>query len=544
MPWGEIMAKNRNKTHKENINQYVSEYRQKYTNNKKVIDGLYIMLDETKRGIQTTYSEGTLISIIERKKKEQEYIIKYLRKNMNTKYKNALLKRYTEKQKQEQITKDLKRNVNNKYRKRTVAKYKGINQINDSKPNELVKSSRLGDYIKNPIYKDKEIIIETNIVNKYVADVIETRPEQKTTKKPVTTILDSIRTRKNKIKEFPGAKVVFDGIYKIIYEGNEIFSEPIDDVLLEYNYSTKNAKNNINIIRMLERFDEKNRSNLCNKYRNGELKVYYDLLQYSRLQENSFVTKQMTKIAKQDAKHNKSVTIYKENKINKFKTGLTAVAAAALVAIGSLWGASKLSKNKYTNNKNVTSVEATTENDIESVTELSYAKVENVTETEVESATEVKKTETTEAKKVEEKQEIKQDAKPQQKIETTKQEVKTQPKIEEEKELKFGDTIQLDNVDLYYTSLDEQPTGNTQYLDGYCTPVLAAVIYNDQVIDEIDGNSVSLTELEKSCKEKYGDSVKISVNFNYYDKDGNMETEYLGWVDLDEVQAKSKVLTR
>lgn len=544
MPWGEIMAKNRNKTHKENINQYVSEYRQKYTNNKKVIDGLYIMLDETKRGIQTTYSEETLISIIERKKKEQEYIIKYLRKNMNTKYKNALLKRYTEKQKQEQITKDLKRNVNNKYRKRTVAKYKGINQINDSKPNELVKSSRLGDYIKNPIYKDKEIIIETNIVNKYVADVIETRPEQKTTKKPVTTILDSIRTRKNKIKEFPGAKVVFDGIYKIIYEGNEIFSEPIDDVLLEYNYSTKNAKNNINIIRMLERFDEKNRSNLCNKYRNGELKVYYDLLQYSRLQENSFVTKQMEKIAKQDAKHNKSVTIYKENKINKFKTGLTAVAAAALVAIGSLWGASKLNKNKYTNNKNVTSVEATTENDIESVTELSYAKVENVTETEVESATEVKKTETTEAKKVEVKQEIKQDAKPQQKIETTKQEVKTQPKIEEEKELKFGDTIQLDNVDLYYTSLDEQPTGNTQYLDGYCTPVLAAVIYNDQVIDEIDGNSVSLTELEKSCKEKYGDSVKISVNFNYYDKDGNMETEYLGWVDLDEVQAKSKVLTR
>lgn len=544
MPWGEIMAKNRNKTHKENINQYVSEYRQKYTNNKKVIDGLYIMLDETKRGIQTTYSEETLISIIERKKKEQEYIIKYLRKNMNTKYKNALLKRYTEKQKQEQITKDLKRNVNNKYRKRTVAKYKGINQINDSKPNELVKSSRLGDYIKNPIYKDKEIIIETNIVNKYVADVIETRPEQKTTKKPVTTILDSIRTRKNRIKEFPGAKVVFDGIYKIIYEGNEIFSEPIDDVLLEYNYSTKNAKNNINIIRMLERFDEKNRSNLCNKYRNGELKVYYDLLQYSRLQENSFVTKQMEKIAKQDAKHNKSVTIYKENKINKFKTGLTAVAAAALVAIGSLWGASKLNKNKYTNNKNVTSVEATTENDIESVTELSYAKVENVTETEVESATEVKKTETTEAKKVEVKQEIKQDAKPQQKIETTKQEVKTQPKIEEEKELKFGDTIQLDNVDLYYTSLDEQPTGNTQYLDGYCTPVLAAVIYNDQVIDEIDGNSVSLTELEKSCKEKYGDSVKISVNFNYYDKDGNMETEYLGWVDLDEVQAKSKVLTR
>lgn len=543
MPWGEIMAKNRNKTHKENINQYVSEYRQKYTNNKKVIDGLYIMLDETKRGIQTTYSEETLISIIERKKKEQEYIIKYLRKNMNTKYKNALLKRYTEKQKQEQITKDLKRNVNNKYRKRTVAKYKGINQINDSKPNELVKSSRLGDYIKNPIYKDKEIIIETNIVNKYVADVIETRPEQKTTKKPVTTILDSIRTRKNKIKEFPGAKVVFDGIYKIIYEGNEIFSEPIDDVLLEYNYSTKNAKNNINIIRMLERFDEKNRSNLCNKYRNGELKVYYDLLQYSRLQENSFVTKQMTKIAKQDAKHNKSVTIYKENKINKFKTGLTAVAAAALVAIGSLWGASKLNKNKYTNNKNVASVEATTENDIESVTELSYAKVENVTETEVESATEVKKTETTEAKKVEVKQEIKQDAKPQQKIETTKQEVKIQPKIEE-KELKFGDTIQLDNVDLYYTSLDEQPTGNTQYLDGYCTPVLAAVIYNDQVIDEIDGNSVSLTELEKSCKEKYGDSVKISVNFNYYDKDGNMETEYLGWVDLDEVQAKSKVLTR
>lgn len=544
MPWGEIMAKNRNKTHKENINQYVSEYRQKYTNNKKVIDGLYIMLDETKRGIQTTYSEETLISIIERKKKEQEYIIKYLRKNMNTKYKNALLKKYTEKQKQEQITKDLKRNVNNKYRKRTVAKYKGINQINDSKPNELVKSSRLGDYIKNPIYKDKEIIIETNIVNKYVADVIETRPEQKTTKKPVTTILDSIRTRKNKIKEFPGAKVVFDGIYKIIYEGNEIFSEPIDDVLLEYNYSTKNAKNNINIIRMLERFDEKNRSNLCNKYRNGELKVYYDLLQYSRLQENSFVTKQMAKIAKQDAKHNKNVTIYKENKINKFKTGLTAVAAAALVAIGSLWGASKLSKNKYTNNKNVASVEATTENDIESVTELSYAKVESATETKVESETEVKKIETTEAKKVEVKQETKQDAKPQQKIETTKQEVKTQPIIEEEKELKFGDTIQLDNVDLYYTSLDEQPTGNTQYLDGYCTPVLAAVIYNDQVIDEIDGNSVSLTELEKSCKEKYGDSVKISVNFNYYDKDGNMETEYLGWVDLDEVQAKSKVLTR
>ena len=507
MPWGEIMAKNmnkyKNKTQKNDINQYIYEYRNKYTDNKKVLDGLYIMLDETKKGIQTKYTEDIILGAIERKKQEQEQIVKYLRKNINT-----------------------------KYRKKTLAKYKDNTPKKEKQPTttEIVKTSKIGVYIKNPIINDKEIIIETNIVNKYVSDIVETKIEPKAKSRNVATVLDSLRARRNKIKEFTGAKVVFDGVYKIIYEGQTIFSEPIDDVLLDYNYSESNAKNNINIIRMLERFDEKNNSNLCNKYRNGELKVYYDLLQYARVQDDKSITKQITKIAKKEAKNNNNVTVYRENKFNKFKIGVSAIAAAALVALGSFSLANKLGKNKTVANSRNASIEYMADNDVEelsTVSNTSEAITEATTQMTTESTTEI----TTEAiaEAITEAAETKVEP-----VIEVKEEVESQPIIEENNEfdLKIGDTLSLGDVDLYYTSTDEVAVGNASYLDGYTLQVsLFSVVYKGECIAVISDSSKTSAELEKEYKEKYGDDIEIKVNGAAINPEGNVYANYLGWID-------------
>ena len=518
MPWGEIMAKNmnkyKNKTQKNDINQYIYEYRNKYTDNKKVLDGLYIMLDETKKGIQTKYTEDIILGAIERKKQEQEQIVKYLRKNINT-----------------------------KYRKKTLAKYKDNTPKEEKQPTttEIVKTSKIGNYIKNPIINDKEIIIETNIVNKYVSDIVETKIEPKAKSRNVATVLDSLRARKNKIKEFTGAKVVFDGVYKIIYEGQTIFSEPIDDVLLDYNYSESNAKNNINIIRMLERFDEKNNSNLCNKYRNGELKVYYDLLQYARVQDDKSITKQITKIAKKEAKKNNNVTVYKENRFNKFKVGVSAIAAAALVALGSFGLANKFGKNKTVANSRNASIEYMADNDVEELSTVSNTS-EAITEATTQMTTEATTEITTEAiaEAITEAAETKVEP-----VIEVKEEVNSQPTVEENNEfdLKIGDTLSLGDVDLYYTSTDEVAVGNASYLDGYTLQVsLFSVVYKGECIAVISDSSKTSAELEKEYKEKYGDDIEIKVNGAAINPEGNVYANYLGWTDESELQQKCKVL--
>ena len=59
------------------------------------------------------------------------------------------------------------------------------------------------------------------------------------------------------------------------------------------------------------------------------------------------------------------------------------------------------------------------------------------------------------------------------------------------------------------------------------------LVYND---------SIDIDELEKICKEKYGDDVKISINFDLVDEDGNVVTEHVGWVNSSDVLSKGKVL--
>ena len=60
----------------------------------------------------------------------------------------------------------------------------------------------------------------------------------------------------------------------------------------------------------------------------------------------------------------------------------------------------------------------------------------------------------------------------------------------------------------------------------------------------VNNDSLDINALESICKEKYGDSFKIFVNPNELDKDGNLVTKNVGWVPLEQLQSKGKVLKR
>ena len=71
---------------------------------------------------------------------------------------------------------------------------------------------------------------------------------------------------------------------------------------------------------------------------------------------------------------------------------------------------------------------------------------------------------------------------------------------------------------------------------------MISVVYKNQVMELVYNDSINLDELNKICKEKYGDDVKISVNFDLVDTDGNVVTKYVGWVNGEDTQNAVKVL--
>ena len=449
-----------------------NEYIEKYNKNKEVLDKLNILLEKNENGNYDEFSKETIISAIKEIEKEQEFYINQIRKNMYSKYKKKM----------------------NSFRK-----------------NALIQP----EFIDN----GDEIIIQANSIDEYVSDVEENNEDIFKDDAP-TEILTSddaeTEVLKSNIIEFKDAKIVFDGSYKLIYDGGKEFVEPISDILLEYNSNSKESSNNVNIVRMLEKFDEINNSNLCERYKNNDIEVCYDLKKLSKTKEDKILAKNIEKIAKKEAKTNNKVIINKENKLNRIKAGITATIAASLLLIGGLQ-IGKLSKNKTVDDFNNTYTESTTE---EKQEETTVSNVE-VDTREYENLTTDKETE------VKEKEEIQEEA-------------ILEP---EETDIKIGDTIELENTDLYYSSTDQSPKGNTNKLKGYnYKATTISVVYENKVMELVYNDSISLSELEKVCKEKYGEDVKISVNFDVVDTEGNVVSNYVGWVNSSDVKIKSKVL--
>ena len=112
-----------------------------------------------------------------------------------------------------------------------------------------------------------------------------------------------------------------------------------------------------------------------------------------------------------------------------------------------------------------------------------------------------------------------------------------------EESLKIGDTVTFNNVDLYYASTDEEANGNTSDLTDYKYKATAiSVVHDNQVMNLVYNDSISLDELDKVCKNKYGDDYKISINFDLVDDEDNVITESVGWVNCDDAKAAKLVL--
>lgn len=554
------MAKNSRKITKKRINipyDYKSKNKIRYKDNIEVLKRLYEELNNN----SSLYSKEDIKNAIDKVSKEQEYLHNWINTNHFKRTRKRTLAKYKKNKENEQNNNEQKTNVEySKYMNFVMGNNKNTTDTEEKEHLSFIEAARKemaknqpneeffkNDSNDNDINTDlEEIVVDLDEVDNYVKGI----------EKPVYTAFDSIKTREKSIRHYEGAKVKFDGVYKIVCDGQTMYSLPIDDELLYDDFNNKNLKNNTNIVKMLEMFDKEKNSDLAIRYNNGELPVEYNLHLFEQLKEDEYTTKQIKKIAKLDAKNNENVTIYEKKRINKFKAGLTGVVAAGLVLFGGLGLNYKLNKNrqsiKNTQIETITedvSIEESTEN-YSQVTENKKEEpviiLESNMDNKSESTTEVisKTVEVNEVK--EEKKETKIETKKEaESVKETKEVVKNDEEeiIEEDNSLRIGDSYKLENTDLYYSSTDENPRGNTKDLNNYDYKAgIIAVVYKNQVLEIINNDSISLTELDKVCKEKYGDDIKLFVNFDLIDSEGNVITEHIGWVNSRDINEKSKVL--
>ena len=535
-----------NKVDNYNNDLTTEEYRNQFNNNKFTLDGLYRNLENTKKGLDTGYSLDELIKYIESIEKQQEFLAKKLKKSIYKRFrKKSLLK--------EQI------------REQKVLQSKSIEKepVKTTKDDEMKAPAVImpKKKIEHSIGK-KEIVVGTYFVNNYISDVEDKLPKIEETKKEIVPVevKEIVPTR-----EFPDARIVFDGVYKVKNCGETIYQEPIDDVLLEHNYNDKKSKNNANIVKMLNNFDEIYNSNLSERYKNNDIDVHYDLVKYDRLQDEIETTKSIEYVAKREAKNNDRVVIHKKNKISKLKVGISAIAAAALLVVGGMGVMSKLHKNKKSDKSTKSNIEYAVDNNLETVNSVpdtevvepiteNVASVEDVkvvkttTEATTEATTEEVTEATTEATIEEISIEVNNDIKI---VEPDEEEVTEPVVIENEvkeiednqSDIRIGDVVMFNDAPLYYSSVDPAPAGNTCYLDNPdCRVNMIAIVYQGTPVEVITDENASVEEIQNMCEEKYGDDIQVFINSDVIDENENTTISNLGWVDVTDDNAKSKVL--
>ena len=415
------------------------------------------------------------------KKTEDNIIIEESIKNIN--------------KEQDILSKNIRKDIYSSFSKNTELFGNSIKKKEKMKKKEIV------------IDRDNVVITKVEEIKDEPIKVINITGEEDKKCDDITEVL-----KKKLVSE---SELEFDGKYKLIYNnGIGYFEEELNEILCEHNLEVGNVDFNFNISKLLKDFDNKNNTNLNKRYKDNELVVEYDLNKLKK--KDKKYLKQMRKIAKMEAKHNDNVII-KDDRSLRFKTGLACVAAAGLLLLGGM-GIKNLNKNSSNNstNSNTYTTEASTNIEVSTIKEdsniLKAVAKERYTR----------------------------------KVLKNKTNEKVTNNASSDDSLKIGGVCNLDNIDLYYASTDDKPVGNTKYIVGnysYKASIIS-VVYKNQVMNLYYNDSININELEKICKEKYGDDVKISINFDLVDENGNVVTEHVGWVDNADLSSKGKVLTR
>lgn len=325
-------------------------------------------------------------------------------------------------------------------------------------------------------------------------------------------------------------KVIFDGVYKVIVDNERKYSEPINYELLNKSVS-ENSRLNLNIVDILNKYDKLHNTNLCDMYFNKKIDVIYDFDSLEDYNMSKDINKKIEKVARREARNNDKVYLSRKERMRKIKYTISALAAAMLLTIGGI----NLKKNNNNSRSDISLGGVTIESSKSKNDETAKLSTVKAASTEEETKEEVS---------IAKEKEVKTETKVETKV--SKEDKKIETKVEtKENDLKIGDVISLDNADLYYSSTDETPAGNTDDVGNYeYKASLISVIYKGTVVDVVCTDSVSLSELEKACKEKYNGDVKLSINFDLVDENGNVVSNYVGWVNSDDVKTKSKVLMK
>lgn len=386
---------------------------------------------------------------------------------------------------------------------------------------ELQKKQRKINKRMNELRPDKEeqndkLIIDEQSVDK---DKIINEDDEPTLELPKTKIEKKLK------KKASNLRIVFDGkngLYIVKYiENNEEKTKlyTVDKNLLnqdnEYIYNGEKYNNlDLNIVKFLGEFDIEFNTDYKDKYvtNNLENRIIYDFRKLSRV-NNTYLDDKQKKQLKKQAKG------YKKTHTNCDIINFSTKKAAILLSLSLAGAASGIGISTKT---------PKVEEQKQESTELS----EEITKTEEKTIENIKTEEISEEKVSTEE------------IKETKEE---DAKIEVSEETPIiDDTLNLESIDLYNTAFDEDlgvsSRGNTDNIIGdnytfdHFESSLIVVTYGPEVVELIKYNTTSQSDLINKCnelknkyRESYGDDIKISLNVNACDENGNIISKDAGW---------------
>lgn len=400
------------------------------------------------------------------------------------------------------------------------------------------------------------IIDKTNELKqeqKTIVNRIKSNIYKKTSCKDLNTYSSKHKNKKQEIKNeknedlkkekntelFKDARIVFDGKYKLYYDNDsKVLERRLDIYFLNKN---SDCDYDYNITTMLLRYDEINGTDLYRRYINNELPVQYDLSKkYGNL--GSRDNERLKELAYKSKKNHNNVSIIKEKFSHKVKKALAVTAIGAMTALGMVGLFSK-TKNKrndnevpVNNNYSTEYVNEDVDNEIlssnESITEASNNIVNNV-KLDKEITESHNKISTVENKV----------------FKDIKNSSKTNNDTEKNSfsSVSFNNYVKINDADLYYSSTDRNPIGNTKnlsYKEGLYRMSLISVVYEGQVLEVINYSEDTFNTLKKDCISKYGDSISIFVNFDIVDENENTIYKNVGWINSNELLNKNKVMVK
>ena len=467
---------------------------------------------------------------LKEKFEENNEIIKKLRdmlKTSNNKANTKLIMESIDKVLEEQnnISRNLRKNIYGDLRKKANSLM--MNKIEDK--TEVLTSSKkvqTNDDITEVLTSDMKKEEDNKIID-YEDEIIEVN-DFIDDNKDKTEVLKKPEEEVKEKFDYKSIKIVFDGTYKI-YRNKDgvldcIYEYNLDEDTLKRNYEI-NGTYDFNIITMLKQFDSENDTKLYDRYMSNKIPVHYDLLRAKRDYNTSKTNmNRLTTIIgrEQEDKEFTNVTVRNPKK-SKFRVMAATIAVAALTLIGSIGISKKLSNNEKLVNANDKSVSNTLDVNDAGVTDANYEDV-----------------------KIEETSMINSDLSDIELVEAKEdEEVAITPLedvVKEDTSIRVGDTYKFTNdVDLYYASTDTNPNGSTSYLGDCNYEVnLISVVDDGKVVEVIDNDDVSVNEL----RETYGEDVEIFVNGDHLTSSNDLVTKHVGWIEVNELESKGKVLVK